>query len=172
MRIPRITRTPQSGLLPLAADRLVSLIHHSFLSSIPESKTERTIAIPTIEHLTRITTRGILPSLPPRTNIALELLPSTFAKRPIWERQVTRWAEACGCSLSAAVFVFVVATFAALHKLAHLDISSSRVLLPVLWVLIGLAAATIIKLGVIVYARYALIELHRDIAAAEKLDIR
>jgi hypothetical protein len=174
MGIPRTRHTPLFSFPLFAADRIFSLIRHSFLSSIPTSKTKRTIAVPTIEHLTRITTRGILPSLPPLTNIALELLPATATQRPVWERRVARWAGACGCSLSTVVFVSVATTFFALHALAHLDISLGRIPKPVLWVLIGLAAATITKLGVVLYARSALMKLHRTIATAafRKVDIQ
>ncbi len=55
------------------------------------------VAVEDLAQLDRIVRRGVVPTVPRGARVSLDLLPSTVAERPRWERAVGRWERACGC---------------------------------------------------------------------------
>jgi hypothetical protein len=126
--------------------------------------TDDIVRVRTIEQLSRITDRGLNPTLPPQARVTLDLVPAIVAQRPVWERQVARWASACGCRTSAATSLIIAGLFALFHTIGRVDVASVHLPQVIAWILGVLGVAVTSKLVLIIYARHVLSKLHKSIA--------
>lgn len=127
------------------------------------------VVVHDLSELTRITRRGIAPSIPRGAQVMLDLLPEDLPARSGWERAVGRWASACGCEQSGLAFPLVIFALMALH-LAGINLGLGYLPVVVWWIAAGLIVSITAKAGVVVVARHSLAKLLTDISIAARAD--
>jgi hypothetical protein len=124
------------------------------------------VAVEDLAQLDRIVRRGVVPTVPRGARVSLDLLPSTVAERPRWERAVGRWGRACGCETGTVALLATFVVLSLLHFAGGVDLVSGGLPLIVWWLLLGIGASVAVKTVVLVLARARLSRLRSRVAAS------
>ena len=122
------------------------------------------IVISDLAALRTLTSRGLAPSLPAGRRVRLALVAASDAELHVWEKSLTRHAQACGCEAGVLGFALAGSVFASLHFTIGADLA--LIGLPALVTAGGLTvlAMLVAKVAYIHFARRSLRQLYREIA--------
>jgi hypothetical protein len=124
------------------------------------------VIVSNLVDLSRITQRGLAPSLPPGSRVQLALLQGSEPERPDWEHALSHHAAACGCEWAAVALALVMAALIAVDIAVDVTIALPGLPVVASWAVIGAFTVLVAKATALYLARRSLNHLHAKIATA------